>query len=363
MRASPTLLRYIGRQFLLWFGLLLGGLLLLVLLLDTVELLRRAANRPNVPLGLVLEMGLLKLPGIGQKMFPFAILFAAMFTFWKLTRSQELVVARAVGISAWQFLAPVLTLALVIGVLEVMVVNPIGSVLVARYDKLEEQYLKGRSGAFNLLRSGLWLRQVGDKEQYVIHAESVVPGRAELRQVIFFRFRGNTYIGRIDAPVTRLVQGNWQILESWFNRPNMPPEFQKVRYIPTDLTLAKIQESFAPPEAMSFWELPRFIQTLQDTGFSAVRHRMHYQSLLAQPLLLCAMVLFAAAFSLRQTRRGGTLAMISGGLFTGFALFVMSDVIKTIGLSETIPVLMAAWTPAGISLLLGTTLLLHLEDG
>ena len=42
---------------------------------------------------------------------------------------------------------------------------------------------------------------------------------------------------------------------------------------------------------------------LERSGFSALRHRLYWHSLLAAPLLLCAMVLIAATFTLRQTRR------------------------------------------------------------
>src|SRR3546814_3755319 len=61
--------------------------------------------------------------------------------------------------------------------------------------------------------------------------------------------------------------------------------------------------SFASPEAMSFWELPEFIATLEAAGFSGHRHRLHYYTLLVYPLLLCSMVLIAAVFTLRVNRR------------------------------------------------------------
>jgi len=44
-------------------------------------------------------------------------------------------------------------------------------------------------------------------------------------------------------------------------------------------------------------------------------------------------------------------------------LYFLTDVVFALGLSSTIPVALAAWTPFGISTLLGVTLLLHLEDG
>uniref|UniRef100_UPI003569A07E hypothetical protein n=1 Tax=Azospirillum argentinense TaxID=2970906 RepID=UPI003569A07E len=66
------------------------------------------------------------------------------------------------------------------------------------------------------------------------------------------------------------------------------------------------------------------------------------------------MVLFAAAFSAAAAARRHTMTMVSGGVLTGFVLFVMTDVIRTFGISETIPLAMAAWSPACVSVLLGT---------
>jgi lipopolysaccharide export system permease protein len=78
---------------------------------------------------------------------------------------------------------------------------------------------------------------------------------------------------------------------------------------------------------------------------------------------LCAMVLIAATFTLRLTRRGGTTLLIAGGVAVGFILFFLTDVVFALGRNASIPVVLAAWTPAGVSVLLGLALLFHLEDG
>lgn len=364
MYSSPTLSRYVGRQFVQWFCLLLLILLCIILLLDLVELLRRASGKPNISFGLVLQMAFLKLPEIGQQIFPFVILFAGMFTFWRLTRSHELVVARAVGVSAWQFLMPVLIGAALIGVAKVTLINPVGAIFVAKYDQLESRYLKQRASALDISRSGLWLRHATDTEQYFIHADRVSPTTLELTNVAVFQFEGEMkFVARVDSPRATLRDKKWELTDATVYRAKLDPQKVGAYTIPTELDMKTIEESFAPPETISFWDLPRFIQMLETSGFPAVRHRLHYNSLLAQPLLYCAMVLFAAAFSLRMPRRGGIMLMVSGGIVTGFVLFVLTDIIRTFGMSEAIPVLMAAWMPAGISLLLGTAALLHLEDG
>lgn len=364
MYSSATLSRYIGRQFVTWFALLLLILLSIILLLDIVELLRRAGSKPDITLGLVIEMALMKLPEIGQQIFPFVILFSGMFTFWRLTRSAELVVARAVGVSAWQFLMPVLIAAALIGGVKVTLINPVGAVFIAKYNQMQDRYLKLRTSSFDVSRSGLWLRQQGDREQFFIHADQINPQTFEMSQVIVLRFdRDMKYLGRVDAPTAVLKARQLELVGATLNEGKKESETVATYTVPTELDRATIEESFASPETISFWQLPRFIQTLEATGFPATRHRLHFQSLLSQPLLYVAMVLFAAAFSLRLPRRGGTMAMVTGGVLTGFVLFVATDVIRTFGISETIPLAMAAWSPAAVSLLLGIAALLHLEDG
>ena len=66
----------------------------------------RRRHGPKRRFWLLLEMAALKLPHMAQEIMPFAILFGTMMAFWRLTRSNELVVARAAGVSVWQFLTP-----------------------------------------------------------------------------------------------------------------------------------------------------------------------------------------------------------------------------------------------------------------
>jgi len=342
------------------------GLLALVFLLDVIELLRRAASKPHVTFAIVLQMGLLKLPHMGQLLFPFAVLFGGMTSFWRLTRSHELAVTRAAGISVWQFLLPVLLLAFMLGVFKVTIFNPLSSTTLARFQTLEASNLKGQKSILALSKSGLWLRQGISGGHAVVHARNILQqeDRVELLNTITFLYQGqDTFIGRIDAERAFLGDGFWRMENAWINTPEAPPIHKDEYWLETDLTLARIQDNFASPATMSFWKLPEFIKTLDEAGFSAIRHRLQFHSLLASPLLMCAMVLIAATFTLRHARRGATTFVIASGVLTGFILYFFSDVVYALGLSESIPVTLAAWSPSGVALMLGLAMLLHLEDG
>ncbi|MCW9033646.1 MAG: LPS export ABC transporter permease LptG [Rhodospirillales bacterium] len=366
MRISPIMSIYVGRQFLLSFITLFIMLLALVFLFDIVELLRRASSKSGIGFALIIELALLKLPKIGNEIFPFSVLFAGMVTFWRLTRSHELVVTRAAGISVWQFLAPCLFIAFFIGLFQIGVFNPLSSVFLNRFEQLEAKHLRGQANLLAISQTGLWLRQSNLTGQSVVHSTHVLQHgqNMDLTEVTIFAYRGaDKFIQRIEAETARLEDGFWHLKNAWLYEPEAPPVFRKKHLFETDLTITKIQDSFAPPETLSFWDLPSFIKTLEDAGFSAIRHRLHWHSLLAAPLLLCAMILIAATFTLRQTTRGSMLPIISGGILSGFLLYFFSDLVFALGLSDSVPVILAAWTPSGVSTLLGLAMLLHLEDG
>jgi len=366
LHVAKTFSAYIARQFSAWFGGVFAAMVTITFLLDYVELIRRGGAKIQATLGLLFEMAALKLPQTAQEVLPFAILFGTMLAFWRLTRNNELVVARAAGVSVWQFLSPALLVAFLIGLVAVTVFNPIASLTQAAYEKLEGHILRQGSDQLALSNSGLWLRQSNQAgNQVVIHAAArIASQQLVLDAVTLFFFNDLTqFTSRIDAQSARLENGDWAIENGIRWVPDQPPEPFDKMHLATTLTPRKIEESFASPDTMSFWDLPGFIALLEQSGFPAQRHRLHFNVLLARPFLLGAMVLVAATFSLRMQRRGGATLMIVGGVASGFLLYFVSDIVFALGLSTKIPVTLAAWTPTGVSLIFGTSMLLHLEDG
>ncbi len=99
------------------------------------------------------------------------------------------------------------------------------------------------------------------------------------------------------------------------------------------------------PSAIPIWELPRYIASLERAGFSARTHRVWFQTELALPLLLAAMVLVAAGFTMRHARFGKTGSMVLLALLGGFAIFFLRNFAQVLGENGQIPIALAAWTP------------------
>lgn len=364
MAPSSALFRYIARQFMTSLCALMTILMGVLLLFDTVELMRRAAKMDDIPLSLILRMSSLKLPYLMEQLLPMGVLFAAIHTCWKLNKTSELVVIRASGLSAWQFLTPLLACAMMAGVFSTAILNPVSSVLLGKYARLDAAHFRNEGNLVTVSRTGIWLRQPSEQGYALIHAETFDQKNWQLNNVIVLFFDGSdNFRYRYDSPTAYLKAGYWDISRLQINDRSGGLTKEETRRIPTELTSQKIVDSFADPETISFWSIPEYIRIMEQTGFPATRIYLHFHNLMAQPLLFAAMILLAATFSLRPQRFGGTAALVALGVATGFGVFFLQSFLEAFGLSQKIPVYLASWSPSLIGLLLGGTALLHLEDG
>lgn len=367
-RIYVTLSAYISRHVLM---ALLGTLLVimgLILLLDFIELMRRAAGSPDADIAVLLKMALFKLPQMVQQLLPFAVLIGGMIALWRLSRSHELVVMRSVGVSVWQFLGPAMVVVGLLGVLNVTVFNPVAAALYKSYQQLEDSVILRQPGTFNISESGLWLREPRPEGGHtVVHAGHVRQDgfQLDMRDLSFIAVdQGERFAQRIDARLGTLEEGRFRLQDVWIMEPGQPGRHLPMMALPTTLTLGRVQENFASPETISFWELPQFIRFFEAAGFSAQSHRLHWHSLIASPLLLCAMVLMAAVFSVSPNQRSGKgFSRVIGGVGAGFLLYFFTRLTLALGLSNTLPPWLAAWSPTLVTVMLGMAILLHLEDG
>ncbi|MBO1327267.1 LPS export ABC transporter permease LptG [Acetobacter suratthaniensis] len=369
MTVAFTLSRYIAKQFVLSVLVMLASLTGMVCLFDFLDLLRRASAHPNAGPSVAAEIAGLHLPYFTILILPFATLLGGVFCFWRLTRSSELVVARAAGISVWQFLMAPLTSAILIGVFATTVVSPLSSIMYSWAEKLDQRYLRSDDGPLSISGGSLWLRQADQTTPHgiaILHARTVRFHNTALQigNISVLRLnKNNDLISRIEAHSGYLDHGFWILDQASQTLPNELPSAVGRIVLPTDLTVNRVQESFASPDTLSVWALPSFIVLLDRSGFSSIRHRIHFQSLLALPVLSGTMCLVAAGFSMRPSRHGGVARMIGSGVAAGFLLFTVSKVAEQFGKSGVLPPVLAAWVPAVAGLCLAITLLLHLEDG
>ncbi|HWK65662.1 MAG TPA: LPS export ABC transporter permease LptG [Rhizobiaceae bacterium] len=342
-----------------WFFL---GIAALVFIIDFTELSSRTSDIANFSTGMALGVSAMRVPMVMQQTIPFIALFSAMATLVSLNRKYELVVARSVGVSAWQFLRPACFGALLLGLLTLGVLNPIAAAGYSRAEAIEASYRATKNSA---VVGTPWIKQTTQEEgETIIGARTTLQQGLELVDAVFFRIdKAGNIAERIDAQSAHLKDGYWELTDASRMRDGSRPEAVGTMQIKTNLRPEFVQERLARPDMIPFFELPRKIEVARSFGLKANAFAMQFHSLVALPLLLVAMTLIAATVSMRFTRLGQSATMILGGVVAGFLLYVVSVLVKAFGTAGFVPPAIAAWLPVVVAMFFGVTFLLYKEDG
>ena len=360
---------YFARRFALALLGITAVLTALVALVDIIDQTRKFSDF-GVGFGQRIVLTLLNVPETINQILPLIMILGTVALFVSLARSSELVVTRAAGRSALRALVGPVVVSLIVGILATTTLGPIVAATSKRYAALAETYRSGGVSALSISEEGLWLRQGGDSGQTVIRATRSNADASVLYDVTFVAYaRGGGPIRRIEAASAALQDGAWSLrkAKAWPLTTGLNPEANAVEHeileIPSTLTLDGIRERLGTPAGVSIWDMPDFIEQLEQAGFSARKHVVWMQSELARPVFLMGMVLVAAAFTMRHTRFGGTGTAVLAAVLLGFGLYFIRSFAQILGENGQIPVLLAAWAPPVASILLALGLLLQAEDG
>ena len=369
MNFNTILGRYLSKQVVVTFLLVLVTIMAIIMMFDAIEALRRISGRDDVGMSYVVEYALTRLPQTIDKVLPFVMMVAAMIAFWRVSRSNEYVIIRSTGVSIWGFLTPVLFAVFLVGAANVAFINPISAKLYELHETIKYRFATRNPNALLFSSKGLWIREAtSDDKILVIQAKSLRQEENEklsMRDVSILEMdRQSQILRRIEGLVGELDDDVFKLRGvRIFISGNKTEEMAEFSY-KTNINLQRIKENFIDPDAISVWNLPDTIKFYESSGFSAQRHQMRYLSLLASPFLLMAMVLIAALFSLRPNmRQGGVMFMIVAGITTGFVVYFSSQLVYAFGINGYIPIWFAVWTPTLVVALLGVTVMLHREEG
>jgi lipopolysaccharide export system permease protein len=360
--------RFLIGHFMRAFVMVFGGIAGILFLFSLINTAMGSGSAGRIPLGPLLEIALAGVFGAMEVLLPMSVLIAGTIAFWRLARSSELTIVRSIGLSVWNFLAPMATACALIGVAYMTVLNPISAALNRRVEKLTYKYGMSHSNPMLFSQNGLWLKEMkdGGREGF-LYAGSVRRDGDSLdaRDIKIFEISGDSRISRrIEAKSGKLSDKNLMLKNVRIVSDDLSETTSATMDYPTQLSIDKIEESSSKPESFSFWSLPSFISFFESAGFSARKHKSYFYSLLFSPLVLVSMLLISAIFSISPKRSQTHLFIkLSGGIAIGFITFFVTQVVRAMGSAGRIPVLLSSVSIPLVAFLVAVTVLLEMEDG
>ena len=152
-----------------------------------------------------------------------------------MSRKFELIVARAAGVSVWQFLVPPVAIALLIGILSVTMFNPISAEMKQRADAIETQ-LFGRSGQQDGDTS-LWIRQRSVDGEAILRAAEPLKSGTTLTSVTAYVYEPDgRFEERVQAERATLCPGVWKLQNAQVSAPGEEARQVGTYLLATDLS-------------------------------------------------------------------------------------------------------------------------------
>lgn len=344
--------QYIVRDFLLYLLMIQATFIVLFLVFTLFE---RVGDilRNHVALTTVAEYLLDIIPATIYLLLFMSVLVAVLVTFSLMSRSNEVTAMKATGISIYRVVVPVLVIAAVLSIGLFF----FDQAYLPRLNRRQETLLnriKGRPPQTFLQPGRKWI--FGDHHDiYYYQAFDTDPAgeRGVFGNVTIFEFDPQNF------SITRRVfaaRAHWEPeLSKWVFEEGWERRFQGAAIETFQAfdatTFAELNE---PPayfrkevkqsQEMSYSELKRYIQELQQSGFDVVRLRVQLQKKLAFPLITLVMAVLAVPFSLASSRRGA-LTGVATAIAIAVVYWLTSGLFEAMGNVSQLPPLLAAWTP------------------
>jgi len=362
MLFPATLSRYIARSYLEHFGLVLLIVSSGLLLSNTFDTLNRFRSIVfTIPI--FLNLILLKLPYLLIEVIPLVGFISALFFLHYLAKSNQLVSIFNTGTSIWNVLMPILVIGITVGILSTTILQPVASIFIGKYDALESKLLKRRSsGGAAISDSGVMIAEDYSNQRRIIIARSVDVTTKELGGLtILLTDSDNNFLSRIDAKSARLDHGKFELHNLHTFNADGSEQLETMGF-PTSLSIGRFTEGFASPEHISFWQLPKLIEKLQETGVPTSRYQLYYYKQLFRPIMMIAVCFMATCFtSMRQNRISG-LRNFGIGILVGFIVYLVSEILIAILMHNGLTAYAAGIFPIVAIILLSLFVILHLHE-
>jgi lipopolysaccharide export system permease protein len=284
---------------------------------------------------------------------PVALLVGAIVALLDLEARGELTVIKSTGMSVWRMLRVPL-LVVIVGVGAAAIAADSLTVLAMRSFNLSLPSA-GANGRF-------WLEQRAGDERYVVAAEHPLAGGQVLEDVTFFLPQG-LQGPRIQSPRATYRNGAWHLPEGVRFSPDSAPIPIANLEIPTESTAGDLSARLASPSDLTIVDLVRIAALGMSDTEAQAPVMMRLAKLLVLPIALGAAVVIAFAFTAgyRRTNKYGPTVLY--GIVLGFVVYLVMEMAAIAGSAGILQPAFAAFAPAFVAMVVGTTVLLFREDG
>ncbi|MDR2164954.1 MAG: LPS export ABC transporter permease LptG [Zoogloeaceae bacterium] len=350
--------KHLCREILAAILLVLAALVALYGFFDVIESLKDVGRGGFSARHAFAYVGL-RLPGRCYELMPIAVLIGALYALSGLARHSEITVLRASGMTTWQLLAQLFTVAGVFAVVALLM----GELVVPPAERVAQDM---RLQAIHRVvarefGSGLWVKD----DRAFVNIRAATPD-ASLEQVRVYQFDAQNRLRYVmDARQgTFLEPGKWRlrdVVRTSIDHDGADPLASVERKAETHwasaLTPDIVNMLMVAPERMSLVSLVTYLRHLWKNHQKTGRYEIALWKKLFHPLAALVMVALALPFGCAHSRVGGVSMQIFGGVMVGVLFHMLNGLFSSLGVIRSWPPLASAVAPPALFLVAALLLL------
>ncbi len=292
------------------------------------------------------------MPQMFYQLSPIIVLVATLMSFAVLSKTNEVMAFKALGVSLYRLALPAVAAALGITAAATFLdwnVLPASNEQMARI----EDRIRGREAVRTYRRADRqWLF---GQDRYIYNYIHYDAQRESLQRLQVFELDPESYrlTGRLVAQRASYVRDGWWRFEDGWSRAFGGARVTDYRRFEDDVLghFPEDPEYFAteirPPEQMSFAQLARYIDQVEASGQAVPELRVQLQSKVAYPAISLIMALVALPFAFRLGRQGA-LYGVGLSIVLGMVFLAIYAFFTTLGEAGALPPRIAVWSPNAV---------------
>lgn len=351
---------YVSRRYLRTAALAFVGLLALYYIGEFIELSEKV-SKGNATMAMVGQYFYFATPKFVYFVVPLATLVAVLTTLGGLTRTNELTVLRACGVSLYRTALPLVMLALLWSGMLFALEDKVLAYSERQAEVLRNTIRDRPQRTFNVANRSWRAGKNGTLYHYAVFD---VRGKTLHHLSIFettrepYRLKSHTF-----ATQATFTDGAWQATNGWVQTFDDQGRVRRSAFTNRALAL-ETPEAFGTEQIeaqfMNYADLREYIDRLDESGISTAEHEVELYRKMAFPFVTLVMTLIAVPFGVTAGRRGA-LYGIGLAIVLAVAYLLVSSVFLAVGTAELLPAMLAAWATNILFATAAVTLILNVR--
>tara|TARA_Y100000590_G_scaffold461736_1_gene624010 strand:+ start:6005 stop:7084 length:1080 start_codon:yes stop_codon:yes gene_type:complete len=305
---------------------------LFVVFINLIEI-SRILDSQNQNIFNYIFLSLIKIPSIINESIPFIIIIAIAFLFRNLINNNELISMRNAGKSIFDIYAPIAIAIIFIGILILIILNPLSTTLEARFDKIVNKNLSSMY-SIKIINNNMWIKnKINENEMNYFNLDNLDTSTmiSKSIKILLINEKNNKI----------LIADTGQIDEQKFNLNNVTIfDIDNEKYsifdsfiLNLNFSADNIIESISSYKYIPFYKYYSHIKNLEKFNLHSNEISLYYISEITKPLFLIILGFVVMGYAGKFKRNENFFKVLFISILIGFLFFILKELITYLSIS------------------------------